>query len=104
MDRKLIKCGDDILRIIEQNESDTLIVNFKKQTMPRWVSNASLTEYTPYSEEISLPDIKDIAASSRKKAYERFNIISPVLPYISNKSLRNKAIDEIAAAKGISSI
>lgn len=102
MDRKLIKCGDDILRIIEQNESDTLIVNFKKQTMPRWVSNASLTEYTPYSEEISLPDIKDIAASSRKKAYERFNIISPVLPYISNKSLRNKAIDEIAAAKGIS--
>ena len=102
MDRKLIKCGDDILRIIEQNETDTLIVNFKKQTMPRWVSNASLTEYTPYSEEISLPDIKDIAANSRKKAYERFNIISPVLPYISNKSLRNKAIDRIATAKGIS--
>lgn len=102
MDRKLIKCGNDILRIIEQNENDTLIVNFKKQTVPRWVSNSSLTEYAPYSEENSLPDIKDIAASSRKKAYERFNTISPILPYISNKSLRNKAIDKIAAEKGIS--
>lgn len=102
MNRKLVKYGDDIFRIIEQNEADMLVINFNKQTMPKWVSASSLTKYTSYPEENLLPDIEDINADSRKKAYERFNIIAPILPYIANKSQRNAAVNNAAKENCIS--
>lgn len=102
MDRKLVKYGDDIFRIIEQNETDMLVINFKKQTMPKWFSASLLTKYTSYPEENLLPDIEDINADSRKKAYERFNIIAPILPYIANKSQRNAAVNNAAKKNCIS--
>ena len=44
MNRKLVKYGDDIFRIIEQNETDMLVINFNKQTMPKWFSASVLEE------------------------------------------------------------
>lgn len=100
----LIKHNDEIYRILDTTDTRTFIINCKKKAMPRWVDIDFLSCFLPCSDdEISpLGDVNDMSMSSRKCAYERFTLISGVLPFITDKDKRCSVINQISAEKGVS--
>lgn len=99
----LIKYNDDIYRILDTTDTRVFIINCKKKAMPRWVDMDFLSCFLPCSDDIfPLRDINDMSMSSRKCAYERFTLISGVLPFITDKCKRCSVMKQISAEKGVS--
>ena len=101
----LIKDSDTVLRVLDEKDGKTLVINCKKKSMPKWVDSGSFSCFAPCSEteiDLPLPDINELDLPLRKCAYERFTLISSVLPFITNKERRCAAISQIAIDKAIS--
>jgi len=99
----IIKSADSIYRIIDLTDTKAFVIDCGKKAMPKWVDKSSLSSYSLCPEELGvLSDINDLDAISRKTAYERFNIISNILPFITEKNKRCAIISEIALEKGVS--
>ena len=82
----LIQYGNSILRVLENTGSKALVIDCCKRSMPKWVDTDLLTSYSPCADSLFvLEDINDIDLLRRKIAYERFAVISSVLPFISDK-------------------
>ena len=99
----IIKSADSIYRIIDIAETKVFIIDCSRKSMPKWVDKSSLSSYSLCPEELGvLSDINDLDAISRKTAYERFNIISNILPFITEKNKRCAIINQVALEKGVS--
>ena len=100
----LIKHNDEIYRILDTTDTRAFIINCKKKAMPRWGDIDSLSCFLPCSndENFLLRDINDMSISSRKCAYERFTLISGILPFITDKYKRCSVIKQISKEKGVS--
>ena len=77
--------------------------------MPVWTDAESLKDYVSCSEdtlqEITdtfLIDLDTLDAESRKTAYERYTMIAPLLPFVSDQKKRKELINSIASMKSIS--
>ena len=97
----LIKYNENIYRILDTTDTRVFVINCKKKSMPRWVDIDSLSCFLPCSDDEILPlgDINDMSMSSRKCAYERFTLISGILPFITDKYKRCFVINQISAEK-----
>ena len=99
----IIKSADSIYRVIDITDTKAFVIDCSKKSMPKWVDLTSLSSYSLCAEELqTLPDINDLDMLSRKVAYERFTIISNILPFISDKNKRSAIISQTAVEKGIS--
>lgn len=99
----IIKHTNTIYRIIDISDNKAFVIDCRKKSMPKWVELNSLSDYVLCPNEIDvLPDISDMDMVSRKTAYERFTVISNILPFITDKSKRSCTISQIATEKGIS--
>lgn len=98
----LIK-DDNIIRVLEINNKNALIVDCIKRSVPHWISKTELTEYKECStDDLSnttgvcpLP-IEELDGESRRIAYERFTIIAGVLPFVVDDKNRCNAISNMA--------
>lgn len=99
----IIKSVDSIYRIIDLTDTKAFVIDCGKKAMPKWVDLKLLSSYSLCAEELqTLPDINELDMLSRKVAYERFTIISNILPFISDKNKRSAIISQTAIEKGIS--
>lgn len=96
-DNQLLGNGETIIRVLDIKDGEVFIIDCKRQTVPKWVNIATLTEYTICTDDTldSLPDINDLDPQSRKIAYEHFTYIAGVLPFVTDKKRRCEAITQI---------
>ena len=101
---QLLRSGETIIRVLDIKDGQAFIVDCKRQTVPKWVSIDTLTEYETCTDDVidSLPDINDLDLQSRKFAYEHFTYIAGVLPFVTDKKRRCEAITQITEEKRIS--
>lgn len=98
----LIQHGNSILRVLENTGSKSLVIDCRKRSMPKWVDTDLLTSYSLCADSLfELEDINDMDLLRRKIAYERFTVISSILPFISDKDKRCNAVAQVATDKGI---
>ena len=79
------------------------VIDCIKKTMPVWKNTESINEYVPCSEdtlqEITdtfLIDLDNVDSESRKTAYERYTMIAPLLPFVSDLKKRKELINSLA--------
>lgn len=99
--KELLKFRDETIRILEIKNDKVLIVNCSRKTVPVWVNRDSLTNYVP-TEEYEYPDINDLEPNIRKIAFNRFTLISRILPFMGDKKLRCSVINQISEDDNIS--
>lgn len=101
----LIKNNDELIRVLENKDDQTLIINCKHPSMPFWVKDAALSEYASCTEE-ELPEkppcCEELSPQQQRIAHERYTLIAGVLPFLGDKQLRCEAIVRIAEARKIS--
>lgn len=106
---KLLRKDDKIIRILDTKDNVVLIVDCIKRSVPHWTHITTLTKYVECdlqdlleSTSVNLTSIDKLDSESRRIAYERFTIISGVLPFIANDKDRCNAINNMAEYFNIS--
>ena len=104
---QLLEHDGHFVRILETHLSKVFLIDCLKRNMPEWRERDELQQYVScpeiYLQEVThifLSDISD--AKSKKIMYERFTMISPVLPFITDTQKRKEIIHSVSVAKGIS--
>lgn len=104
---QLLEHEGHFVRILEIQFPKVFLIDCLKRNMPEWREQDELQQYVScpeiYLQEVShifLSDISD--AESRKIMYERFTMISPVLPFITDTQKRKEIIHSVSMIKGIS--
>lgn len=99
----LMKCGEEIVRILDVEEKNVFVVNCIRRTMPKWITRQELSDYVKIPEEeflnsmeMCIPDVEELSAPLRKVVYERYTMISGILPFVSNKRMRSQLIMELS--------
>ena len=101
----LRRCGEKIIRVLEEKDGRAFIVDCTRKAIPKWVSCEVLSDFEHCTDDEVfglLPDIETLDAQSRKKAYERYTMISGILPFITDKKRRCYVIDKLSEEKKIS--
>ena len=98
----IIKFQDTIYRIIDITGDKAFVIDCNKKSVPKWIDIAQLSSSSCPDKLEELPDINDMGLLSRKIAYERFSLISGILPFITDKAKRTQFISRLAAEKGVS--
>ncbi len=100
--RVLYKKGKLKYRILDIKDGKVLIIDCNKKTMPVWKDESELAGFEELAEEKSPDDaLKDLDATARKIVYQRYNIISPILPFVSSEVMRSEAVRKIAEDNNI---
>lgn len=106
---QLLQNDTQLIRVLDMEADKVFIIDCIKRTMPVWTDAESLKDYIPCSEDILqevtdtfLTDIDTLDAESRKTAYERYTMIAPLLPFVSDQKKRKELINSIASMKSIS--
>ena len=103
----LLRNGESIVRVLAVEGDRVLIIDCAKLTMPKWRTEASLADYVLCKKNELLKDlvddVEDLKAEARKVAYQRYTMISGVLPYVADDTARGKAICKAADENNISS-
>ena len=82
----------EIIRVLDVLEN-ILVINCVKRSMPVWKTIEELSEYVEIKEQ---KEEKILSPKQEQEANRIYNIISPVIPFISNESLRTDSIKEVA--------
>lgn len=101
--KRLMRNDDTILRVLDTDGEQTLVIDCLKRTMPVWMATSELADYTEISEEELLEstgehpcDVETLNPEQRRIAYQRFTMIAGVLPYIGDEQERTHAIQSAA--------
>lgn len=98
----IIKFQDTIYRVIDIIGDKAFVVDCNKKSVPKWIDLAQLSSSSCTDKLEELPDINDMGLSARKTAYERFYLISGILPFVTDKTKRTQIISELAMLKEVS--
>lgn len=100
---------DSIIRILAIKENNILVINCLKREMPQWYDISYISDCAKCAENqlyetigIDLPDIDLMPPDSRKKAYDRYTIIAPVLQLLPDENKRCVMITTIMQNEKIS--
>lgn len=103
-----------LFRVLAVEDEKVLVINCTKKTMPVWMEAGQLDDFEevkdkgdglPLQDNIQQRDLDILECYSpdvRKTVYQRYNIISAILPFVSDETMRNKLIAKMAQENGIS--
>lgn len=101
--------GDSIVRILDIRDEKVLVIDCVRRIMPQWIEISSLVEWQQCSQEtlyvitnIEVPEIDSLCPESRKKAYERYTMIAPILRLLPDEQKKCDMISLIAVNERIS--
>lgn len=93
-----------IYRVLEFAEK-ILVLDCVKKTMPMWKTYEELLDFVEAEDEGKETDnlelLENMDADSQKTAYQRYNLISGILPFLANEDMRTKVITGIARGNGL---
>ena len=95
---------EKIYRVLDLKEK-VLVLDCVKKTMPVWKTYEELSDCVEKEEESMAEAIDIIDAmegESRKTAYQRYNMISGILPFLSEENMRTEAIKRASERYDIS--
>ena len=100
---------DSIVRVLALKEDYVLIIDCVRRKMPHWENISFFVGWQQCSQEnlyrftnIVIPEIDSLLPESRKKAYERYTMIAPILQLLPNEQKRCEMISAIAINENIS--
>jgi len=99
MKNSLMKKNDIIIRILEEKEDKVFVIDCIKLTMPDWYEKSAFDGFEKCAEEV-ISEPKDL--NSKRIMHERFTLIAGILPFVSDKKMRNEMISKIAEQSNIS--
>lgn len=106
---QLLQYDNQLVRVLDSTTDKVFIIDCIKKTMPVWTDAESLKDYLPCSEdtlqEITdtiLIDLDNLDSESRKTAYERYTMIAPLLPFVSDQRKRKELINSLANINSVS--
>ena len=94
-----------LYRILAIQEEKVLVIDCIKKTMPVWISVENLQGFVEEKEkEDAGQDIalEEYSPDVRKIIYQRYNIISAILPFVDSESMRSELIARMAEEHKIS--
>lgn len=101
--------GDSIVRILDIRDEKVLVIDCVRRIMPQWIEISSLVEWQQCTQEtlyaitnVEVPEIASLCPESRKKAYERYTMIAPILRLLPYEQKKCDMISLIATNERIS--
>lgn len=102
--KKKDEAGECIYRVLELAEK-ILVIDCVHKFMPVWKEYEKFVEFVATKEDINtdtLTILEDMNVEDRKIAYQRYNMISSILPFVANETMRAEAIKKVAEDNEIS--
>ena len=106
---KLYFKNDSVIRVLEERDGKVLVIDCIRRTMPQWKEIVSLNGWEQCSQEtlyavtnVEVPEIDSLCPECRKKAYERYTIIAPILRLLPDEQKKCEMISVIATSEKIS--
>ena len=106
---QLLQYDNQLVRVLDSTTDKVFVIDCIKKTMPVWKDTESINEYVPCSEDILheitdtiLIDLDNLDSESRKTAYERYTMIAPLLPFVSDQKKRKELINSLANINSVS--
>ena len=98
---------EQIFRVLAIADEEILVIDCIKKTMPVWMEIEKLNDFIEEKEikqsgEADFDILEDYSPDVRKTIYQRYNIISAILPFVDNESMRSELIARMAEEHGIS--
>lgn len=98
-----------IVRVLAIRENKALIIDCVRRIMPQWEDISSFVGWEIGTQEllckltnIEVPEIDSLCPESRKKAYERYTMIAPILQLLPDEQKKREMISTIATNEKIS--
>lgn len=87
-------------RVLSIKEDKCLVINCIKFSMPFWTQKSYLEE----KENLTLEtvEINSLSPTNKKKAYERYGLIAPIIPLVEDDYMRSHIISRISEDKEVS--
>jgi len=106
----LLRSGDNIVRVLDIQQERVFVIECINRKMPVWMESELLESYVRCTDgeifEISgvdvIRDTDALDADQRKIMHERYTMIAPILPFISDDKVRSKLICSIAEESKVS--
>ena len=99
MKNSLMKKDESIIRILDVKDDKVFVIDCIKLTMPDWYEKSAFDGFEKCPEEV-ISEPKDL--NSKRIMHERFTLIAGILPFVSDKKMRNEMISKIAEQSNIS--
>lgn len=104
------KGGMHIYRVLAIEKEKVLVIDCIEKTMPVWVEIEKLDDFVEeqeaqgdnHSEAANFDILEDYGPDVRKIIYQRYNIISAILPFVADEAMRSELITKMAEEHGIS--
>ena len=96
----IVRIDDVKFRILKIKGDKVLVVNCERNIVPKWI-NISETQKCNVVSDFKLPSIDELEPNQRKVAYERYGLIAPIIPFISDNRERNYVISKVSEEQGI---
>ena len=98
-----------IIRVLAVKESKALVIDCVRRIMPQWKNISSFAGWEIGTQELlckftnmEVPEIDSLCPESRKKAYERYTMIAPILRLLPDEQKKCEMISVIATSEKIS--
>lgn len=108
-ERKGNNIGDtaQLFRVLAVQDKKVLVIDCIRKTMPVWAEIGKLDDFVEEKEsnqsgETDFDILEDFSPDVRKVIYQRYNIISAILPFVDNEAMRSELITKMAEEHGIS--
>lgn len=111
-ERKGNNIGDtaQLFRVLAIEKEKVLVIDCIKKTMPVWVEIEKQDDFVEeqeaqgdnHSEAANFDILEDYGPDVRKIIYQRYNIISAILPFVADEAMRSEMIAKMAEEHGIS--
>ena len=103
----LLHYADSIVRVLEIQEEKVLVIDCLKQTMPVWIDHHLLKTCQTCSVSALLSTAKfapidSLSTEQKKVMHQRYTLIAPVLPCLSDEKQRSKVISAISQEYAVS--
>lgn len=106
---QLLQNDTQLIRVLDIEANRVFVIDCIKKTMPVWKDIEAINEYVLCSEdtlqEITdtiLIDLDNLDSEGRKTAYERYTMIAPLLPFVSDMKKRKELINSLANMNSVS--
>lgn len=105
----LLRNKETVIRILEIQDGQVLVIDCIKKTMPVWVDFSALDCDSACTEQelnqetgYDIPSIETLDGNQKQTMYARYTMIAPILPFIADDKMRCRLISSIAAEYQVS--